>query len=127
MVIIRQKGDFSKLTSFLEKAKEMIKLGNLDKYGRKGVEALSAATPKDTGLTAASWYYEIIHKPDSVSITFNNTNINKGVPIAIILQYGHGTRNGGWVEGVDYINPAIRPIFEQIAEEAWEEMVINYE
>lgn len=127
MVIIRQKGDFSKLTSFLEKAKEKIKLGNLDKYGRKGVEALSSATPKDTGLTANSWYYEIIHEPESVSITFNNTNINKGVPIAIILQYGHGTRNGGWVEGVDYINPALKPIFEQIAEEAWEEVTINYE
>lgn len=128
MVVIRQKGDFSKLTNYLEKVREKVKLGNLDKYGRQGVAALSSATPKDTGLTANSWYYEIHQEKGSVSISFNNTNINKGVPIAIILQYGHGTRNGGWVEGIDYINPALRPIFEKIVNEAWEEVTeINYE
>lgn len=122
MISFRQKGDFSKLTSYLEKAKETIKLGDLDRYGREGVKALSSATPKDSGKTASSWYYEIEHKNDSISISFHNSNINKGVPIAIILQYGHGTRNGGWVEGKDYINPAIQPIFDKIASEAWKEV-----
>lgn len=122
MITFRQKGDFSKLSSYLEKAKEVIKLGNLDRIGREGVAALSSATPKDTGLTASSWYYEIERTSDSVSITFNNSHVNNGVPIAIILQTGHGTRNGGWVEGRDYINPAIRPIFDKIADEAWEEV-----
>lgn len=122
MITFRQKGDFSKLTSFLERAKEAIKLGDLDKYGREGVAALSSATPVRTGLTANSWYYEIEHQNGSVSITFNNSNVNKGIPIAIILQYGHGTRNGGWVQGRDYINPAIQPVFDRIAKEAWEEV-----
>lgn len=122
MITFRQKGDFSKLTSFLEKAKEAVRIGDLDKYGREGVAALSSATPVRTGLTANSWYYEIEHQNGSVSIIFNNSNIIKGVPIAIILQYGHGTRNGGWVQGRDYINPAIQPIFDRIAKEAWEEV-----
>lgn len=122
MISFRHKGDFSKLSSFLEKAKEVVKLGDLDKYGRLGVEALSSATPKDTGKTSESWKYEIIHSKDSVSITFTNTNIQNGIPIAIILQYGHGTRNGGWVEGRDYINPAIRPIFDKLAKDSWEEV-----
>ena len=122
MIKFRQKGDFSKLTRFLEKAKNAVKIGDLDKYGREGVAALSSATPVRTGLTANSWYYEIEHQNGSVSITFNNSNVNKGVPIAIILQYGHGTRNGGWVQGRDYINPAIQPVFDRIAKEAWEEV-----
>lgn len=122
MISISQKGDFSKLTSFLERIKNIIKIGDLDKYGREGVAALSAATPKDSGLTANSWYYEIERGKDSVSISFYNSNVNKGVPIAIILQYGHGTRNGGYVEGIDYINPAIQPIFNKIAEDAWKEV-----
>lgn len=122
MITFRQKGDFSKLTSFLERAKEAVRIGDLDKYGREGVAALSSATPVRTGLTANSWYYEIEHQNGSVSITFNNSNVNKGVPIAIILQYGHGTRNGGWVQGRDYINPAIQPVFDRIANEAWEEV-----
>ena len=122
MITFRQKGNFSKLSNYLEKVKEVVKIGDLDRIGREGVAALSSATPKDTGLTADSWYYVIERTSDSVSITFNNSNINKGVPIAIILQMGHGTRNGGWVEGRDYINPAIRPIFDRIANEAWEEV-----
>ena len=122
MISFRQKGDFSKMSSFLEKAKEAVKFGDLDRYGREGVAALESATPKDSGLTASSWDYKIIRGNGSVSITFHNTHINKGVPIAIILQYGHGTRNGGWVEGRDYINPAIQPIFEKIAENAWKEV-----
>lgn len=122
MISFRQRGDFSKLTRFLEKAKEAVKIGDLDRYGREGVVALSSATPQDSGLTASSWYYEIKHENGSVSISFHNSNINEGVPIAIILQYGHGTRNGGWVQGRDYINPAIQPIFDKIADNAWKEV-----
>lgn len=122
MISFRQKGDFSKLTKFLERAKESVKLGDLDKYGRAGVEALASATPVDSGLTANSWYYEIENKNGSASITFLNRNIQNGVPIAIILQYGHGTGTGGWVHGRDYINPAIQPLFDKIADDAWKEV-----
>lgn len=125
MIQITTKGDYSKLNSFLERALETIKIGDLDRYGREGVEALKQATPKDTGLTADSWYYEIERKEGSVSLSFHNSNVVKGIPIAIILQYGHGTRNGGWVEGRDYINPAVLPIFEKIAEKAWTEIIID--
>ena len=122
MITFKQKGDFSKLKKFLEKAKETSNMGFLDKYGREGVEALSSATPVDTGKTASSWKYEIIRKKDSIEIVWKNTNIQNGVPIAIILQYGHGTRNGGWVQGRDYINPAIQPVFDKMAEAAWREV-----
>ncbi len=122
MITFRHRGDFSKLTSYLEKAKRAIRLGTLDKYGREGVAALASATPIDSGLTASSWYYKIEHKSGSASIGFYNSNIQNGVPIAIILQYGHGTGTGGWVQGRDYINPAIQPIFDRIANEAWREV-----
>ena len=122
MISFRQKGDFSKLTSFLERAKETVHLGDLNKYGRQGVAALASATPIDSGETASSWYYEIENNKESATITFYNSNVQNGVPIAIILQYGHGTRNGGWVEGRDYINPAIQPIFDQIVDDAWREV-----
>ena len=122
MISFRQKGDFSKLTSFLERAKETVYLGDLNKYGRQEVAALASATPVDTGKTASSWSYKIENNNGSVSISFENSNVQDGVPIAIILQYGHGTRNGGWVEGRDYINPAIQPIFDQIVNDAWKEV-----
>ena len=122
MISFRHQGDFSKFTRFLEKAKGAVKLGDLDRFGREGVAALASATPVDTGLTANSWTYKVEHTRDSVTISFNNTNIQNGVPIAIILQYGHGTRNGGWVQGRDYINPAIQPIFDRIADDAWREV-----
>ncbi len=122
MITFRQKGDFSKLSRYLERVKEAVRLGYLDKFGREGVAALSSATPVESGLTASSWYYEIENSKGSVAISFHNSNINKGVPIAIILQYGHGTGTGGWVEGRDYINPAIQPIFDKIADEAWREV-----
>lgn len=122
MIRFRQKGDFSKLSSFFEKAKESVKIGDLNKYGREGVAALESATPVDTGLTAKSWYYEIERNNSGVSINFLNSNIQNGVPIAVILQYGHATRSGAWVEGLDYINPALQPVFNKIAENAWREV-----
>lgn len=122
MIRFSQKGDFSKLTRFLERVKEPVKLGTLNKYGRDGVAALASATPVDSGLTASSWYYEITNRGGVATITFNNSNIQNGVPIAIILQYGHGTGTGGYVQGRDYINPAIQPLFDRIADEAWKEV-----
>lgn len=122
MISFRHKGDFSKGDRYLEKLRESVKLGVLDKYGRAGVAALSSATPVDTGLTANSWFYEIEHSSGSDKIVFNNSNIQNGVPIAIILQYGHGTGTGGWVQGRDYINPAIQPIFDQMTKEVWKEV-----
>lgn len=122
MVKVRQKGDFSKTKKYLGKAKKSVNQLDLDKYGREGVAALASATPVATGLTANSWYYEIKRKDGSATISFFNSNIQNGVPIAIILQYGHGTRNGGWVEGRDYINPAVQPIFDKITNNAWREV-----
>lgn len=122
MITFRQKGNFSKLNRYFERVKEVVKVGDLDRFGREGVQALSSATPRDTGLTATSWEYSIERSSNRVSINFNNTNIQNGVPIAIILQYGHGTRNGGYVQGRDYINPAIQPIFDKLAKDAWKEV-----
>ena len=122
MITFKHKGDFSKADKFLKNVKNAARIGDLDKYGQEGVNALSSATPVETGTTARSWRYEIVRKEGSVAINFLNTNIQNGVPIAIILQYGHATRNGGWVEGRDYINPAIRPIFDRIANNAWREV-----
>ena len=122
MITFKQHGDFRNLTNFLERAKEPFNLSILDRYGKEGVAALASATPIDSGITANSWYYKIDRNNSSVSITFYNSNIQNGVPIAIILQYGHGTNHGGWVEGRDYINPAIQPVFDKIANEAWKEV-----
>lgn len=122
MIVFSQRGDFSKATSFLEKLKEVIHIGELDKYGRAGVEALRSATPIDSGETANSWYYKIEQGDHQARVIFCNSHINEGVPIAIILQYGHGTGTGGWVEGRDYINPAIQPIFDELAAEAWKDV-----
>ena len=122
MISVRQKGDFSRTIRYLGKAKKAVRLEDLDAYGREGVAALASATPVDSGKTANSWYYEIENRTGSVTIRFNNSHINSGVPIAIILQYGHGTGTGGWVQGRDYINPAIQPIFDKIVNEAWREV-----
>ena len=122
MISFRQKGDFSKTSRYLEKVKRAVKLSDLDKYGREGVAALKSATPIDSGLTASSWSYEIKQEKGSIVISFHNSNIQNGVPIAVIIQYGHGTGTGGWVEGRDYINPAVRPIFDRIAEQVWREV-----
>lgn len=122
MITFRTTGNFSKTEKFLERTKSVFNLSRLNKYGEKGVKALEKYTPKDTGKTAKSWSYKIESTADTISISFHNSNINKGVPIAIILQYGHATRSGGWFEGVDYVNPALRPIFNNITEEVWEEV-----
>lgn len=121
-ITFQQKGNFSKATRYMERIKEIFHFGLLDKYGRDGVAALSSATPVDSGNTANSWYYEIENKKGQVRINFLNSNINQGVPIAIILQYGHGTGTGGWVQGRDYINPAIQPVFDRISQDIWKEV-----
>ena len=122
MITFRQKGDFSQLTKYFEQIKETMDICILDKYGEKGVEALKSVTPVRTGLTRDSWYYKIEHDKSSVSIRFLNSNIQNGQNVAIILDIGHGTRGGGWVAGRHYIEPAIRPIFDEIAEASWKEV-----
>ena len=122
MITFKSKGDFSKATRWFERVKVNAKPNDLNKYGKAGVEALASATPVDSGKTAESWSYEIRNQNGKTTISFINTNIVDYVPIAIILQYGHATGTGGWVEGIDYINPAIRPIFEKIADDAWKEV-----
>lgn len=122
MIKVTQTGEFNRITKYLEKAREVLHIGIFDKYGKLGVEALSAATPVDTGLTASSWRYEIQNDGNNIALSFHNDNVNKGVNIAIILQYGHGTGTGGWVEGRDYINPALQPIFDELASEIWKEV-----
>ena len=122
MIGIRQKGDFSKTSKYLTKSKRNSIIKSFEKYGRKGVAALASATPVDSGLTASSWQYRVDMSKFSITLVFYNTNIQNGVPIAIILQYGHGTGTGGWVQGRDYINPAIQPIFDEIANDAWREV-----
>ena len=124
MTAIRLKstGDYSKITQFLEGAKKVLHMKSIyEKYGEMGVKALQEATPKDTGLTASMWRYEVSESGNRVTLSFHNDNRNKGVNIALILQYGHGTGTGGWVEGRDYINPAIQPIFDELAEKIWKE------
>lgn len=117
-----QKGDFKKTEKYLKKSFGKDYLSVLDKYAREGVSYLAANTPKDSGNTAASWSYSIEQKDSSISIIWYNSNVQKGVNIAVILQYGHATRNGGYVSGRDYINPALRPIFDAMAEAAWKEV-----
>ena len=122
MIRFRQKGDFSKLTKYLTKAVKGVHINNLEKYGQEGVNALSSATPVDSGRTASSWYYTIETNNNKSKINFCNSNIQNGVSIAIILQYGHGTNNGGYVVGRDYINPALQPLFDELADRAWKEV-----
>ena len=122
MITITANGDFKKLDNFFNRCLEVVKLSALDKYGKAGVEALAAATPVDSGTTAQSWSYEIKHTSTGAALEFYNSNVNDGVPIALILQYGHGTGTGGWFEGIDYINPALVPVFESILDDVWKEI-----
>lgn len=119
---LRQKGGFKKSLAFLSHAKSWNVRPILEKYGKLGVNRLAEATPKATGKTAASWSYEIKMDKTGATIFWKNSNIVNGVPIAVILQYGHGTRNGAYVQGVDYINPALAPVLDALADELWEEV-----
>lgn len=121
-IVFRHEGDWNKTDRFLKKAKRITKKINLDRYGQQGVELLRAMTPKDTGETAHSWDYRIENSKGRTAIVFTNSNVVDKVPIALVLQYGHATTNGGWVEGIDYINPAIQPLFEEILQNAWREV-----
>lgn len=123
MISFKHKGDFSKTLKFFNKVLRRDYLNILDKYGQYGVEQLKKYTPKDTGLTSESWDYEITSENGRTTITWVNSNVNKHVNIALILQYGHATRNGGWVEGIDYINPALAPVFEAMAKEVWKKTI----
>ena len=122
MIRFRHRGDFSKTSRYLERIKNAVGRSDLDKYGRAGVAALMSATPVESGETANSWYYEIERGNSFTRIVVLNSHVNKGVPIAIILQYGHGTGTGGYVQGRDYINPAIQPVFDEIVENLWREV-----
>lgn len=125
MIVFRQRGNFNNLEHFLDTvSNHKYILWKLDKYGQKGVAALQEATPKRTGKTSESWSYEIIEEKDQIKIVWNNSNYNKWAQVAVLIQYGHGTRNGGYVEGIDYINPAMRSVFQDIADAVWE-VVVN--
>lgn len=123
MITFKHKGDFEKTTKFLKRVKSLNIKSVLEKYGKVGVNALKEATPKDTGKTSESWTYKVTVTKTLCRIDWRNTNIVDGVPIALILQYGHATRNGGYVEGIDYINPTMKPIFEDILNKVWKEVV----
>ena len=122
-ITISHKGSLSKTFKFLMKIHSFSFQKKLEKYGKEGVEALRAATPRDTGTTAESWGYEIHTGVNTVEIVFTNTNNNHGVYIAVLIQYGHATRNGGYVMGYDYINPAIQPVFDKMADDIWKSLV----
>ena len=123
MFQLTSKGDFTRTFKFLNKMQNFKIDSILEKYAQQGVSALASATPIDSGATANSWSYEIVHSGKGATIYWTNTNSNQGVVIAVILQYGHGTGTGGYVQGRDYINPAMRPVFDQIADAAWREVV----
>lgn len=122
MIRFWHRGNFSKTNKYLRDVKEAARVKILEEYGERGVSALSSATPVDTGLAATSWYYKVSRSGNGSRIEFFNSDIENGFPVAIMLQYGHGTGTGGWVEGRDYINPVIQPIFDELAEEAWKEV-----
>lgn len=122
MIQFRHEGNFHNTDKFLKQCKESNVIPYLDEYGERGVAALASATPVDTGKTAASWYYTVTYEKDQIVLSFNNSNINNYVNIAVIIQTGHATRSGSWIEGRDYINPAIRPVFDKIANDVWKEV-----
>ena len=122
MIRFKHRGNFNHAEDFLKKNSKKTYIEVLKKYGEIGVIALASSTPRDSGETASSWGYEIVDKDGKTTIYWTNSHLNKGVNIAIILQYGHGTGTGGYVKGIDYINPAIRPIFDKMADDAWKEV-----
>lgn len=122
MITIKCTGDFKNTTKFLERARKLSIQQILERYGQEGVKALQAATPIDTGETSSMWGYKVSTGRNSSSITWTNDSINDGIPIVILIQYGHGTKNGGYVSGVDFINPAIQNVMDKIADSAWKEV-----
>lgn len=122
IINLSSSGSFEHVIKFLEKIRVLDISKILNKYGKLGVSQLEKYTPKRTGLTASSWTYDITYSATHASVSWHNTNINDGVQIAMLIQYGHGTRNGGYVQGIDYINPALEPIFSKMADDAWEEI-----
>lgn len=122
MIEFKQKGDFKYSLGFLHRAQRREFFNVLDQYGKAGVEALSSATPRDTGKTANSWTYEVNRTRNSVSISWHNTNIADYTPVVVLIQYGHATPSGVYVEGVDFVNPAIKPVFNDIADAIWKEV-----
>lgn len=122
MIKVTLKGNYNNTTNFFKSIKEKRYLNTLNRYAQEGVDALVAATPRDTGTTAESWSYEIKITNDTVTIYWTNSNSPYGVPVAVLIQYGHATRNGGYVQGIDYINPALKPVFDKIADRVWKEV-----
>lgn len=126
MIRIKVKKNWDKTTNWLDKIVSKHNLSLFEKYGREGVAALSAATPVDTGATASSWDYKIVQNEQSISLVFvNNNKTTTGIPIAILLQYGHGNGRGGYVQGRDFINPAIQPLFDELADKLWKEVIVG--
>ena len=121
-IVIKHRGSFKNTDRLFKRFSHLEITSVLNKYGARGVEALSSATPVDTGLTASSWRYEVERDRGGYVISWSNSNMNQGVNIALILQLGHGTGTGGYVQGIDYINPALQPVFEAMADEAWQEV-----
>jgi len=122
LIKFRHKGSFHNTELFLDRTKKINYRLILEKYAREGIEVLRSATPKDTGATSDSWNFEILTGKSGFTITWTNSHIEDGVPVVILLQYGHGTRSGTFVEGRDFINPAMRPLFDKIAENLWKEV-----
>lgn len=122
MISFHHRGSLRKTETFLKKVSRDDIYSSLERYAKEGVDALSASTPSDTGKTASSWDYEIKKDKTGITIYWTNSNLVDGIPVAILIQYGHGTGTGGYVQGIDFINPALRPIFEKIAENVWREV-----
>jgi hypothetical protein len=122
IIKVKQRGKFRKANIFFDKMLTISQYRNIESYARRGVAALRDATPKDTGLTANSWYYEIKRTDNGITIEWLNSNTSGEYNVALMIQYGHGTKNGGYVAGIDYINPALKPIFDEIADDVWKEV-----
>lgn len=123
MIKLETRGSFSNMQNFLQRMQNRDQFKILAKYGALGVTALQGATPEDKSITANSWTYEIVDRPGYFAIHWNNTHVHNGVPIAVLIQYGHATGNGGYIQGYDYINPALRPIFDQMVADMWKEVI----
>lgn len=122
MITIESQGEWKLTRNWFDRMTKLDLALIMNQFGKEGVSALAAATPSRSGLTSKSWNYEVTRKGNNWKITWTNSNVNKGANIAVLIQYGHGTRNGGYVVGRDYINPAIRPVFDKIAKKAWKEV-----